>query len=191
MHPLTQAAHFLLMTLFDLFLFLVLLRFLFQFLKIDFYNPFAQAIVKLTNPVLIPLRRFIPSIKGIDTASLVLLFFVCVLKLMVSSLLQYHQFPAPGGLIIWSVGEMILLTLNVFFWAIILQAVMSWLSPMPGHPIHALLYSLTNPLTQPARKVIKPISGIDFSPLVVLLFLQIVIILVATPIRQLGIAWSM
>lgn len=191
MHPLTQAAHFLLMTLFDIFLFLILLRFLFQFLRIDFYNPFAQAIVKLTNPILIPLRRVIPSIKGIDTASLVLLFLVCVIKLILSSLLQYHQFPAIGGLFIWSIGEMILLTLNVFFWAIIIQAVMSWLSPMPGHPIQALLYSLTNPLTQPARRFIKPISGIDFSPLAVLLVLEIVIILVATPIRHLGIAWSM
>jgi YggT family protein len=159
-------------------------------MRVDFYNPFSQAIVKLTNPALIPLRRFIPSIKGVDTAGAVLLFAVCLIKLTVSCLLKYHYFPFIGGLIIWSIGDIINLTLNVFFWAIIIQAIMSWVSPAPGHPIHAILYNLTSPLTTTARKYIKPISGIDFSPIAVLLVLQLLIMLVASPIRQLGMVWS-
>ena len=191
MHAFTQAFHFLFTTLLDMFITVILLRFIFQVIKIDFYNPISQAIVKLTNPALIPLRRFIPSIKGLDTAGLVLLLIACLIKLTLSCLLQYQTFPAVGGLLIWTIGDLLNLTLTVFFWAIIIQAIMSWVSPYPGHPIYAILYNLTNPLTQPARKLIKPIAGIDISLIAVLLLLQVLIMLIATPIRQLGISWSL
>lgn len=190
MHAITQAIHFLITSIFDMFLMLVLLRFIFQFIRADFYNPISQAIVKLTNPALIPLRRFIPSVKGTDTAGIVLLLGLCAIKLIISCLIQFHVFPSIGGLIIWILGDLMTLTLNVFFWAIIIQAIMSWVSPIPGHPVYAILYQLTAPLMQPARRWIKPISGIDISPIAVLLCLQVLIMLIASPIRQLGMLWS-
>lgn len=190
MHAVTQAIHFLITSIFDMFLMLVLLRFIFQFIKADFYNPISQVFVKLTNPVLIPLRRYIPSIKGIDTAGIVLLLSLCLIKLIISCFIQFHVFPSLGGLVIWAIGDLITLTLNVFFWAIVIQAVMSWVSPAPGHPVYTILYQLTAPLMQPARRFIKPISGIDISPIVVLLCLQVLIMMVASPIRQLGMSWS-
>lgn len=190
MHAVTQAIHFLITSIFDMFIMLVLLRFIFQYIKADFYNPISQVIVKLTNPLLLPLRRYIPSIKGTDTAGIVLLLGLCFIKLIISCLIKFHVFPSLGGLIVWAIGDLITLTLNVFFWAIVIQAIMSWVSPVPGHPIHAILYQLTAPLLQPARKLIKPISGIDISPIVVLLFLQVLIMVIASPIRQLGMMWS-
>lgn len=190
MRAFTQAIHFLVTTVFDIFITLILLRFIFQRLRADFYNPISQAIVKLTNPALIPLRRIIPSIKDIDTAGLVLLVGACLLKLIFSCLIQFQVFPFIGGLVIWMMGDLISLTLNVFFWAIVIQAIMSWVSPSPNHPIYGILYHLTNPLLLPARRFIKPISGIDVSPIVVLLALQVLIMLIGSPLRQLGIAWS-
>jgi YggT family protein len=190
MRAITQAIHFLITTIFDIFITLILLRFIFQYIRADFYNPISQAIVKLTNPALVPFRRLIPSFKGIDTAALVLLLSACLIKLGLSCLIQYQVFPSVGGLLIWSIGDLITSTLNIFFWAIVIQAIMSWVSPSPGHPVYAILYNLTSPLTQPARRYIKPISGIDVSPIVILLFLQVLIMIIATPIRQLGISWS-
>ncbi len=190
MRAFTQAIHFLITTIFDMYITLILLRFIFQLIRADFYNPIAQVIVKLTNPALIPLRRFIPSIKGIDTAALVLLLVTCLIKLILSSLIQFQEFPFVGGLLVWGIGDLLTLTLNVFFWAIVIQAIMSWVSPSPGHPVYAILYYLTNPLMQPARRFIKPISGIDVSPIAVLLALQVLIMVVASQITQLGIAWS-
>lgn len=190
MHAVTQAIHFLITSIFDMFLMLVLLRFIFQFIKADFYNPISQVIVKLTNPALIPLRRYIPSMKGIDTAGIVLLVGLCLIKLIISCVIQFQVFPSIGGLLVWAIGDLITLTLNVFFWAIVIQAIMSWVSPVPGHPIYAILYQLTAPLMHPARRFIKPISGIDVSPIVVLLCLQVLIMVIASPIRQLGMMWS-
>ncbi len=186
----TQAIHFLIVTIFDLFITLILLRFIFQFIRPNFYHPLTQAIVKLTNPMVLPLRKIIPSVKSIDTASLILLISTCLLKLTLSCLIQYHLFPAIGGLLIWGIGDLLHLTLTLFFWSIIIQAVMSWISPYPNHPIYALLSNLTNPLTQPVKKYIKPISGIDLSPLVVLLGLQLLLMLIAAPLQQAGIAWA-
>src|SRR5687767_7264280 len=110
MHAVTQAIHFLITSIFDMFLMLVLLRFIFQFIKADFYNPISQVIVKLTNPALIPLRRYIPSIKGIDTAGIVLLLSLCLIKLIISCFIQFHVFPSLGGLVIWAIGDLITLT---------------------------------------------------------------------------------
>lgn len=186
----TQAILFLVTTLFDIFITLILLRFIFQLIRVDFYNPLSQAIVKLTNPALIPLRRIIPSIKGIDTAALVLLFGVCMVKLLLTCLIEYQAFPFVGGLLFWTIGDLISSTLNLFFFAILIQAILSWVAPAPGNPAYAILYQLTYPLLQPARRFVKPISGIDVSPIVVLITLQVFIMLIGSPIRHLGKTWS-
>ncbi|QEP41994.1 YggT family protein [Ectothiorhodospiraceae bacterium BW-2] len=185
-HYLLNPLSFLITTLFSLYLMLVVVRFLLQLTRADFYNPISQFIVKLTSPLLIPLRRFIPGWQGIDSASIVLMLLlqgVSTLLLVVLS----GQSPTLGFVIFWSVAELISTILTIFVFAIIIQAIMSWVNPAPHYnPISSLLYSLTEPLLGPARRRIPPISGIDLSPLAVILLLEVVKMLLIPPFKQLA-----
>lgn len=159
---------------FGFYILAVLLRLLFQLVRADFYNPVSQFLVTLTNPPLRPLRRLIPGLFGIDLASVLLLFVLQSLELYL--LLKIGGSPVnPAGLLILALVELIRLTLNVFFFAIILRVLMSWFMPygLRGHPLGGLLVNLTEPLLAPARRWLPPISGFDLSPILVLVALQI------------------
>ncbi len=168
---------FLLTVIFQLYILAVMLRFLLQWVRADFYNPLSQAIVKLTNPALRPLRRVIPGFGGIDLAALVL---VLVLQILLGFLLALlGEIPLnPGWILLWSIRELVELTLNVFIFSLIIQAVLSWVTPGHYNPAGILLYKLNEPLLRPARRLIPPISGLDLSPLVVILLLQVLKMLI-------------
>ncbi len=163
---------FLLSVLFGLYILAVLLRFLLQWVRADFYNPLSQAIVKLTNPTLRPLRRVIPGIGGIDVAALVLALALQLILAIILIALRGGQFH-PLAILIWSVGELVALTLNIFIFSLIIQAVLSWVNPGHYNPVSGLLHKLNEPLLRPARRLIPPFSGLDLSPLVVILLLQV------------------
>jgi YggT family protein len=144
-------------TLFDLYILLVLLRFLLQMLRADFYNPVSQFIVRLTTPPLRVLRRFIPSVRGQDTASIVLCLILIYAKFMVMRLLsipaaQIGSVMAPigsvsyGGLLIFSIADLISLLLTVFLVAIIIQVILSWVSPGHYNPVIGLVNRPRRPL---------------------------------------------
>lgn len=182
---LLNPVEFLITTLFQLYIILVMLRFLLQWVRADFYNPFSQFIVKVTNPLLKPLRRFVPGIGGIDMASVVLMLLLQFISLALVLLIR------GGGiellaLIIWSLAELIELAFNVFIFSIIIQAIMSWFNQGHYNPVSSLLYSLNEPLLRPARRLIPPIQGLDLSPLVVLIALQVIKMLVIPPLRYLA-----
>ena len=176
-----NATHFLIQTLFGLYILIVMLRFLLQLVRADFYNPISQIIVTVTQPVLTPLRRIIPGYAGIDLASVALML---VLKCLEIALLLSVSGAAIGsiiGLLAFSAVEVARLALNVFVWSILIQVILSWIQLLlgqggPGHynPVIGLLHSLNEPLLGPARRLIPPISGLDLSPLVVLIGLQLV-----------------
>ncbi len=178
-----NAATFLIETLFGLYILLVMLRFLLQWARADFYNPVSQFIVKATQPALIPLRKFIPGFGGLDTAALV---FMVILKLvelwLVTGLLGMS--PQIGGLAMLSVAELLSLLINVFIFSILIQVIISWVNPGMHNPVMGLLHSLTEPLLGPARRVIPPISGLDLSPIIVIIVLQLASMLVVAPIRD-------
>jgi YggT family protein len=186
MSPLLQAALFLIKTLFDLYLFALLLRFIFQAVRADFFNPLSQLVVKVTNPPLIPLRRIIPGYKGQDMACLLLCLITCTLKLSLLFGIQFKRFPDPLGLILWSVGDLAKMTIYLFFFSILVQAVMSWVNPYGNHPLQGILVKLTSPVMRPFRRVIPPLGGFDISPIFAIIMLQILIIVVATPVVQTG-----
>jgi len=176
---LTEAGVYLVKVVFELYLFAVLLRFLFQIVRADFYNPIAQFAVALTNPILRPLRRLIPGLFGIDIASVLLLFAVKGLELLLISWLQ--GFPASlTGIAIVAAVELVVLALYVFLIAVFARVVLSWIVPYGGHgnPIMGALVSLTEPLMRPARRLIPPIGGLDLSPIGVIVVLQLAIMLV-------------
>lgn len=168
----TNPLEFLIHTLFGLYILAVMLRFLLQTLRADFYNPISQFLVKVTDPVLTPLRRLIPGVAGIDFASIVLLIGLQMLDL---GLVLWIQDASLGflSLLAWALGKLMSLLINVFIFAILIIVIISWINPTTYNPAMSILITLTEPLLRPARRLIPPISGLDLSPLVVLIVLQV------------------
>lgn len=181
----TDAATLLIQTLFGLYILVVMLRFLLQLVRADFYNPISQFIVKVTQPPLGPMRRIIPGIGGVDLASLLLA--VALQGIEIWLLLGIHgQPPALAGIAILAVAELLKLTVYLFFFSIIVQVILSWVNPHAHNPITALIFRLNEPMLRPARRLLPPFSGIDLSPLLVLVGLQLTLILIVRPIRDMA-----
>ncbi len=176
MSSILQALGFLVNMVFTLYLVAIGLRFLLQWVKADFYNPVCQFLIKVTNPVLVPLRRLVPGLFGLDIAALLLMLIVQILALGILAILA--QYPLTWFIVIVALVKLVLLFIHLYFFAIILRAVSSWFNPNPYHPMTQLLIKLTEPLLQPARRVIPLIGGIDLSPVAVLIILQMIAILV-------------
>lgn len=174
---------FLVTTLFELYILAVMLRFLLQWRRASFYNPLSQFLVKVTNPPLRPLRRVIPGLFGLDLAAVLLMVALQMVALALVALLRGAE-PGVAALFALSLVELVELTFNVFIFSILIQALLSWVNP-GYNPVTGLLQSLNEPLLRPARRWIPPVSGLDLSPLAVLLALQVLKMLVMPPLRYL------
>ena len=179
---LTNPLVFLIQTLFGLYILVVMLRFLLQLVRADFYNPISQFLVKATSPLLNPLRRLIPGIGGIDFASVVLLWALKTIELVLL-LLVAGAGAAFFGPLLWAIPELVNLLINVFLVAIFIQVILSWINPGAYHPAANILYSLTNPLLAPARRMIPPMSGLDLSPMFVIVGLVLLKMLLIPPLQ--------
>ena len=159
---------FLIDTIGSLFVMAILLRFLLQLVKADFYNPISQAIVKVTSPLLNPLRKIIPGFGGMDIASLVLAFIVqacfVVLKMKI---IGYVVFPA-GTIATLTLYLLLKTILDLYTFALIIMVIASWVAPGSYNPGLMLLHQLTEPLCSRVRRVIPPMGGLDFSVMVVM-----------------------
>lgn len=183
----TQAGVFLIQFIFGLYILAVLLRFLLQLVRADFYNPISQFLVTLTNPPLRPLRRLIPGLWGIDLASVLLLLVLTGLQWLLIYLLTTHTYPAPLGLVVYSLADLLKLTLYVFYGALLIRIIVSWINPYSQqNPALNLVVRLTEPLMRPARRLLPATGGIDFSPILVFLALGLAQILVLQPLLLLG-----
>lgn len=180
-----NAGVFLVQTLFGLYLVAVMLRILLQISRADFYNPVSQFLVKVTNPPLIPLRRLIPGFMGIDMAAIVLLLILQVLELFLVGLVQGYTV-APLGMLVLTIAQLLNLLLNVYFFTIFIQIILSWVNPGGYNPAVALLYGINEPLLGRARRLIPPISGFDLSPMLVLIAFQLLKMLFIAPIMDAG-----
>ena len=177
MDNLIHALVFIANTVLGLYTGAVMLRFLMQQTRADFYNPLAQAMMKLTNPLLLPLRRLIHPWGRLDLAALVLVFLLqlgnVLLVTFLANLPASYLSYSPGYLLMWTFIKIVYILLNLYFLSILLQAALSWFgqgqSSMDG-----LLRPLNAPLLRPVRRVLPPMGGLDFSPLVILLLLQVV-----------------
>ena len=162
---------FLIDTFVSLYLFALMLRFLLQWAEADFYNPISQFLVKLTHPPLRYLRRFIPSVRRIDSASLVLMLAVQMLSdYLVFTLQQISA--SPASLLLVALGQLLELLYNILFYSILISVVLSWVAPRGYNPAMKLLYDLTDPLLAFFRRFLPPMGGIDISPLLALVALQ-------------------
>ena len=174
---LTNPLEFIISTLFGLYILAVMLRFLLGAARADFYNPVSQFLVRITNPLLVPLRKVLPSLGKYDTAALVLMLVLQFLTLTLIVMLRGNGFPVLAVLLA-TVAELVALLLNVYMVAIIVQVIISWVNPGTYNPVTGLLNSLTAPLLGPIRKLLPPLSGIDLSPLFALIALQVLKMLI-------------
>ncbi len=181
----TNAIEFLIQTLFGMYLVAIMLRVLLQLTRADFYNPVSQFLVKVTNPPLIPLRRIIPGFMGIDFAAIVLMIVIKAVEIFLIVLIKGISINI-SGLVILSIAELLRLLINVYFFTILIQVVISWVNPGTYNPVVSLLYSINEPLLSRARRLIPPISGFDLSPIIVIILLQLISILLIQPIADLG-----
>ncbi|MDD1611587.1 MAG: YggT family protein [Methylococcaceae bacterium] len=174
----------------SLYILAVLMRFLLQWSGADFYNPISQFLVKATQPPLRLLRRYVPPIGKIDTSSLILMLALQMLANFLIGLLQGATL-GIGALTLIAIMELINLLFNVFIFAIIARALLSWLNPGRYDAASSILYSLTEPLLNIFRRIIPDMGGIDLSPLAALLFMQVARMIILPPLNQLAalIAW--
>lgn len=186
MNPFSNAATFLLQIIIDLYIFVLMLRLILQFQFADYYNPIIQLIIRLTNPVVKPLQRILPSIHRVDLAIIVLILLLEFIELWLAGWLQTREIPNHLGILIWSLGALGNQFLNVFIFATILRALLSWLNPNPLHPASIVLFQITEPLLRFTRRFLPAAGGFDFSPLVVIIVLKVISILLFWPLIQWG-----
>ena len=181
---LSNPAIFLIQVLFGAYILIVMMRFLLQLTRADFYNPVSQFVVKATSPLLNPLRRIIPGVGGLDVAALELMWLLQSLELALIIIVGGMGASLVSALA-WAVPELVNLALNVFLFAILIQVIISWINPGSYNPVLSLINSLTEPLLRPARRLIPPFSGLDLSPMVVMIGITLLKMLLLPPLRML------
>ncbi|WP_020558092.1 YggT family protein [Thiofilum flexile] len=175
-----QILVFLFSTLFSFYIGAILIRFLLAWSRADFYNPFSQFLVKITNPPLVKLRRIIPALGKLDTASLVLALVLQIALIILLVIIQGANGKISANIfyiIFLAMTELIRTVIWIYIIALIVQAVLSWTNNLHGNPLAGLLDSLTRPLLKPVQKYIPLVSGIDMSPMVVMMGLYIILII--------------
>ncbi|MDR0806770.1 MAG: YggT family protein [Enterobacteriaceae bacterium] len=161
---------YLIVTVLDLYVSVLLLRVWMQWARADFYNPFSQFVVKITQPVVAPLRRIIPSLGSMDTASVLVAYVLILVKYVVglwiiNGVLLFFPVYLPLSLL-----ELLTAAGKLVFWLIIIRALMSWIS-QGRNPVDQLLLQLTEPLLSPIRRILPSMGAIDLSPMILILIL--------------------
>ncbi|WP_341708161.1 YggT family protein [Halopseudomonas sp.] len=165
MNSLSTAAIYLLQTVGSLYLLVVLLRFLLQLVRADFYNPVSQFIVRATKPLLMPLRRIIPGYGGLDFASLVLALVIQLVLMILIIVLMGYALPNIILLVAWSAIAILALFAKIFFFALIISVILSWVAQGSYNPAVLLINQLCEPLLAPIRKILPALGGLDLSPI--------------------------
>ena len=182
----SNAGIFIINLVFGLYLAAVMLRFLLQTIRADFYNPICQFLITVTNPALKPLRRWIPGYMGIDWPSILLLVLLQLLEICLIALLISGHIPSLISMPVIIASKLLGLLIWIYIIIIIIQAVISWIQPGSYSPFTVLLYQLSDPLVRPVRRYIPVTGGIDWSPFVVLISLNLALILLVAPLQDWG-----
>ncbi|MDS9875749.1 YggT family protein [Pseudomonas protegens] len=175
---LNTAAVYVLQTLGSLYLLIVLMRFVLQLVRANFYNPLCQFIVRATQPLLKPMRRVIPSIGGLDMSSLLLAILVQLALMALTLLLTYGTTGNPLQLLIWSIIGVTALFLKIFFFALIISVILSWVAPGSHNPGAELVNQICEPALAPFRRILPSMGGLDISPILAFMVLKLLDMLV-------------
>lgn len=170
----TEPLIYIIQTLGSLYLLIMLLRFLLQLVKADFYNPLSQFIVRATQPLVRPLRRILPNAGRFDSSSLLLALLIqLLLMVVVVALAGYSPLALVAQLLLWSVLALTSLTLKVFFFALIASVILSWVAPGTHNPAAQLVEQLCAPLLEPVRRLLPNLGGLDISPIFVFMAINL------------------
>lgn len=184
MGSLGQALILIINTVGGLYILAVLLRFLLQAARADFYNPVSQAIVKATSPALMPFRKVIPGFRGFDFASLVLALVLNSVATALLILAAGFSLPGIGTIVSWSFVGLLGFILDIYFFALIISVIASFVAPFSGNPVLLVVYQILEPLYSRVRRVIPTFGGLDLSPLFIFLFINVLEILIVIPFIQ-------
>ncbi|AGA32006.1 Integral membrane protein YggT, involved in response to extracytoplasmic stress (osmotic shock) [Thioalkalivibrio nitratireducens DSM 14787] len=178
--PVDQILDFLISTLFGIYIILLLLRLIFGLVRADFFNPISQTIVQLTNPPLVLMRRFIPPLGRLDLAAVVLILLLKVVELWLRTALMGIQ-PGFGTIMLAAISAVLVTTIWILIVSLIVEVVLSWVQAgggdMRGNPVARLVADVNRPILAPLRRNLPSTGAIDFSPMVALIGLYILLIL--------------
>ncbi len=181
---LANASVYIIQTLFGLYTIVMMLRFLMQVSRTDYYNPICQAIVKITDPAIRPFRTVLPTVYGVDFATLTVAFIIQLVAVMLIMMLFGYSFFLPIY-VAWVLVGLFSIILKIYFFALLISVISSWIAPYSNHPALSLIHQITEPICTPARKLLPPMGGIDFSIILVFVFINIIDnILVVAPLAQ-------
>lgn len=170
---------FIISTIAQLYLLVMLLRFWLPWVRADFRNPIAQLILRVTSPLIIPVRRLIPSIGRLDTATVIVAFGLQYLTILIILTISGIA-PAILPIALTSIIDLVMLSLRLFTFAILIHIILSWIAPATFNPATAFIAMLVAPVLRPVRRLIPPIGGLDISPIFAIIGLHAVAIFLAT-----------
>ncbi len=186
---LTTPLVFLLGSIIDLYTYVLILRLLLQAARINYLNPLAQFSLRFTQPIVHPLQKILPEIKGVDLAILFWIVVFTLLKFVVIWLVQFHTLPQIAGLLILVLANLIEKFLMFYFYLILIRAVLSWIVPAHHNAVFFALTKITDPILRPIRRVLPLVGGFDLSPIVAMIVTQVLILLIVNPLNSL--AWQL
>lgn len=184
MNSLAGAAIFVVQTLVGLYLGIVLVRFILQLVKANFYNPLSQFAVRATQPLLKPIRRVVPSIAGLDTSSLLLAIVLQALLIAFVMTLNGLAIDNLLSVLAWSVIGIASLFLKIFWLAMIIMVIVSWIAPGSHNPAAELAYQISEPVLAPFRKLVPNLGGMDISPIFAFIAIQLIQSYVVPPVAE-------
>ncbi|MGI9238216.1 MAG: YggT family protein [Woeseiaceae bacterium] len=166
----SSAIVFIVNALTSLYLLVLLLRFWMPWLRADFRNPLAQGILRFTSPVVIPVRRVVPSFGRLDTATVIVAYVIQYLTILLLLLILGKTAGIPA-IALTAIVKLIVLSINLFVYAIFIRIILSWVSPGGYNPATAIITTLTEPILRPFRRLIPAMGGFDISPIFAIILL--------------------
>ena len=160
-------------TLGEMYVFLIIMRFVLQMAHADYYNPISQAIARLTNVPVLAISRAVPRIGKLDFSALLYALVVKIGVIAALLLLLNSGFPNILHLLIYAGAGVLDTILTIYFWSVLASVIISWVAPGSHHPGPQLILQITEPVFNLARKVIPPIGGLDLSPILIFIIIQI------------------
>ncbi|MEM1144128.1 MAG: YggT family protein [Pseudomonadota bacterium] len=173
MNTVNSIGIYLTQTVLGLYMLIMVMRFVLQLVMADFYNPISQFLVKATNPVVLPLRKILPARGRFDAASLVLAILIQVITIVILLAMLGYSPPPVSKLLAWSVVGIVGLLLKIYFFALLGSIILSWVAPGSSNPAAYLLYQITEPIMAPVRSLLPAMGGIDFSPILLFILINI------------------
>jgi YggT family protein len=173
----SSAIVFIVDALTSLYLLVLLLRFWMPWLGADFRNPLAQGILRFTSPLVVPVRRLVPSFGRLDTATVLVAFVIQYLAVMLLLLILGGS-AGIAAISLTALVKLVALSINLFVFAIFIRIILSWVGQGGYNPATAIIATLTEPVLRPFRRIIPPMGGFDISPIFAVILLMAAAIVV-------------